>query len=223
MKAKLFNLLPILVWFVINSLTINSAGLVTSAWSQERSVHQSRLIDQDMERAAARIYKNALKSYNEQAYWKTARELIILLDYYPTFSEVDGVLYHLGESFYEMAMYKTAAQMFRFLVTKYTASKYLPHALYGLQRINYQTEDYSESLKFFSAITSRFAEAEIIDGARYYAGMAYYHQRDYDNTISTMSKIRARSDYLEHGLYTVGLAYLKKKWSIKPSMPYANS
>jgi TolA-binding protein len=223
MKVKLFHLLPILLGFVINTLAFNSTGLVSSAWSQDRMADQSRLFDQDMERAAARIYKNALKSYNEQAYWKSARELIILLDYYPAFSQADGVLYHLGESFYEMAMYKTAAQMFRFLVTKYTESEYLPQALHGLQRINYQTEDYSESLKFFSALTSRFSEVDVIDGARYYAGMAYYHQRDYDNTVTAMSKIRSRSRYFEHGLYTVGLAYLKKKWSIKPSTLCVNS
>lgn len=218
MKVKLPKQFPILAWLITYSLIFDSAWLASTAWSQYRKADQSRLVDQDMERAAARIYKNSLKSYNEKAFWKSARELIILLDYYPAFSQADGVLYHLGESFYEMAMYKTAAQMFDFLVTKYTESEYLPQALYGMQRINYQTEDYSESLKFFSAITSRFAEADVIDGARYYAGMAYYHQRDYDNTVTAMSKIRARSEYFEYGLYTVGLAYLKKKWSIKPSM-----
>lgn len=201
------------------SLT-NAPGLSSLCWSQEKTAEQERtpeqLLDHDMDKAASRLYRSALKLYDEKAYWKTARELIILLDYYPAFSQADGVLCHLGESMYEMTMYKSAAKMFRFLLTKYPQSKYLPRALLGLQRIYYQTEDYGESLKIFSGVLARFPDDDIIDGARYHAGMAYYHQRDYDNTITTLNKVRARSEYFDHSLYTVGLSYLKKKWSTRP-------
>ncbi len=202
--------------FTLTSLT----GSSSLCWSQEKAAEQERtpeqLLDHDMDKAAARLYRSALKLYDEKAYWKAARELIILLDYYPAFSQADGVLCHLGESMCEMTMYKSAAKMFRFLLTKYPQSKYLPRALFGLQRIYYQTENYGESLKIFSGILSRFPDDDIIDGARYHAGMAYYHQRDYDNTIATLNKVRARSEYFDHSLYTVGLAYLKKKWSTRP-------
>jgi TolA-binding protein len=221
MKIKTLKLPAILAWIGTVTLT-SSMGLVPFTWSQDRKTEQDRLsspqfLDHDMDRAASRLYKNALKFfYDEKAYWKAARELIILLDYYPAFAQADGVLCHLGESFYEMSMYKTSTQMFRFLLTKYPKSEYVPRALCGLQRIYYQTEDYSESLKIFSAIDTRFPDSEIIDGARYYAGMAYYHQRDYDNAIASLNRVRARSEYFDHGLYTVGLAYLKKKWSTRP-------
>ncbi len=220
MRRRSLNLLALLFYIGTFSLT-NAPGLVSSSWSQEKAAEQERtpeqLLDHDMDKAVARLYRSALKYYDEKAYWKAARELIILLDYYPTFSQADGVLCHLGESMYQMTMYKSAAKMFRFLLTKYPNSKYLPRALFGLQRIYYQTDDYDESLKIFSGIVARFPDDDIIDGARYHAGMAYYHQRDYDNTIAALNKVRARSEYFDHSLYTVGLAYLKKKWSTRPS------
>jgi TolA-binding protein len=219
MRRRLSNLLALLVGIGAFSLT-SLTGSSSLCRAQEKTPEQERtpeqLLDHDMDKAASRFYRSALKFYDEKAYWKAARELIILLDYYPAFSQADGVLCHLGESMYEMTMYKSAAKMFRFLLTKYPQSKYLPRALFGLQRIYYQTEDYSESLKIFSGVLARFPDDDIIDGARYHAGMAYYHQRDYDNTITTLNKVRARSEYFDHSLYTVGLAYLKKKWSTRP-------
>jgi TolA-binding protein len=199
---------------------------MTDSWAQDQKVEQDRipeqLQDRNMDKAASRLYQNALKYYDEKAYWKAARELIILLDYYPAFSQADGVLCHLGESMYQMTMYKSAAKMFRFLLTKYPQSQYVAEALYGLQRISYQTENHVECLKVFSGIVAKFSEDDVIDGVRYYAGMSYYHQRDYDNAIATLSKVRSRSEYFDHSLYTVALAYLKKKWSIRPLPRCAN-
>jgi TolA-binding protein len=214
-------------WFIfLFCLSTFSLMGVRSGRSQGQSPEPdgvpAQLLDPNMDKAAARLYRNALKLYDEKAYWKSARELIILLDYYPAFSQADGVLYHLGESMYQMAMYKSSAKMQRFLLTKYPQSGYLAEAFYGLQRILYQTENYSESLKIYSGIAARFGDDDIIDGARYYAGMSYYHQRDYDNAIATLSKVRARSEYFDHSLYTVGLSYLKKKWLTRLSSPCAN-
>ncbi len=210
--------------FIITWLCIGLLGLVNvvDAWSQEQDGVPELLQDRNMDRAAARLYQNARKNFDEKAYWKAARELIILLDYYPAFSQVDGVLYHLGESMYQMTMYKSSAKMFRFLLTKYPQSEYAAEALYGLQQIAYQTENYDECLKLFSGIAAKFSGDDIIDGARYYAGMSYYSQRDYDNAIAALSKVRARSKYFDHSLYTVGLAYLKKKWLIEPSLRCVN-
>jgi len=195
-------------------------------WAQEAESKQNgvpeQLQDRNMDRAALRLYQNALKYYDEKAHWKAAREFIVLLDYYPSFSQADGVLYHLGESMYQMTMYKSAAKMFRFLLTKYPQSEYVAGALYGLQRISYQTDNHPEGLKIFSGIVAKFGEDDVIDGARYYAGMAYFNQRDYDNAIATLSKVRARSEYFDHSLYAVGLAHLKKKRSTRPLLHYAS-
>jgi TolA-binding protein len=219
MKIRSSQFVTLLVWMA-------TIILIGAVWSQEPESSQSRtpeqLLDHDMDKAASRLYRNALRFYQDQAYWKAARELILLIDYYPAFSQTDGVLYHLGESLYEMGMYKSAAQMFRFLLTKHQKSEYIGQALYGLQRIHYQTENYEESLQIFSGIAARFADGEIIDGARYHAGMAYYNQRDYDNCIASLSGVRSRSEYFDYSLYTVGLSYLKKKWSPRPLPHFAS-
>jgi tetratricopeptide (TPR) repeat protein len=219
-RISLTPLVSLLVW--VNTFFLTNTGeFISFAWSQERmSVRDGspqQLLDPEMERAAFRLYKNALKFYDQKTYWKAARELIIILDYYPAFNQADGVLCHLGECLYEMRMYKSAAQMFRFLITKYPQSEYLAQAFYGLQRIHYQTEEHAESLIIYSGIVNRFSDASIIDGVYYYAGMSYYYQREYDNTIAVLSKVRSRSEYFDYSLYTVGLAYLKKKRSTRPS------
>lgn len=220
MRIRLTHFIAALFCLLLASL----AG--SRAWAQGAEPKPNgvpeQLLDRNMDRAALRLYQNALKYYDEKAHWKAAREFIVLLDYYPAFSQADGVLYHLGESMYQMTMYKSAAKMFRFLLTKYPLSGYAAESLYGLQRISYQTENHAECLNIYSGLVTKFNDDEVIDGARYYAGMSYYGQRDYDNAIATLNKVRARSEYFDHSLYTVGLAYLKKKQSTRLLPPYEN-
>jgi TolA-binding protein len=212
MKIRLTHFLAAVLCLAFSGIT---------SWAQEPGSQQNgvpeQLQDRNMDRAALRLYQNALKYYDEKAHWKAAREFIVLLDYYPAFSQADGVLYHLGESMYQMTMYKSAAKMFRFLLTKYSESGYAAGAFYGLQRISYQTENHPECLKIFSGLVAKFGDSDVIDGARYYAGMSYFNQRDYDNAIATLGKVRARSEYFDHSLYTIGLAHLKKKRSTRLS------
>ena len=170
-----------------------------------------RSVDRNMERVAQRLYKSALKFYQDRAYWKAARELIILLDYYPSFSDADGVLCHLGESLYSMDMYKSSHKMFRFLVTKFPQSELVPQGLYGLQRIQYQAENYAESLKIYDALVANYPKSDLMGGIHYFGGMAHFHLHDYDQAIATLGKIGARSEYSDYGLYTLALAQLKKK------------
>lgn len=176
--------------------------------------------DRERERAASRLYDGALKYYKTEVYWKAARELITILDYYPAYSKIDGVLMHLGESLFNMQMYDSASRMFRYLATKYPNSAHLGEALHGLQRINYEAGDLEESQKIYHGIIARFGKSEIIDGAHYYGGMGYFQMQNYDSTTALMSRISSRSRYFDYGLYTTGLALLKKKTSTSQSKPF---
>lgn len=169
--------------------------------------------DRTLERIAMRLYKSALRSYENEEFWRASRDLIIILDFYPTFSAIDGVLFYLGESLYRMEMYRSGDKIFRYLISRYPASEYVPQALFGLQKIHYNTQNYDESLKFYTGITTRFREREVLDGAYYYGAMAFFHQKQYDDAIRAFKKIRSRSDYFDYGLYTIGLTFLKKKIS----------
>lgn len=187
------------------------AVLIACAGTWAEAQDKPRGEDRNMERVAQRLYKSALKFYYDRAYWKAARELIILLDYYPSFSDADGVLCHLGESLYSMEMYKSSHKMFRFLVTKFPQSELVPQGLYGLQRIQYQAENYAESLKIYDALVANYPKSDLMGGIHYFGGMAYFHLHDYDKAIATLGKISNRSEYFDYGLYTFGLAQLKKK------------
>ena len=192
-----------------------SLGFTSNPELKDKSPLDKGYQDRNMEKVALRLYKSSLKFYYERAYWKAARELIILLDYYPAFSQADGVLYHLGECLYSMEMLKSSHKMFRFLVTKFPDSEYLVYGLYGLQRIQYQMESYEESLKIYSAILANYPKSGPIDGIYYFGGMAQFHQNDYDAAIETLGKVSSRSEYFDHSLYTVGLSHLKKKASTR--------
>ncbi len=200
---------------IITSLLI--FGAVSGARAFASTPHlpatqdNARGVDRNMERVAQRLYKSALKFYYDRAYWKAARELIILLDYYPSFSDADGVLCHLGESLYSMDMFKSSHKMFRFLVTKFPQSEYVPQGLYGLQRIQYQAENYAESLKIYDALVANYPNTDLMNGIHYFGGMAYFHLHNYDKAIAILSQIGSRSEYYDYGLYTIGLAQLKKK------------
>ncbi len=195
---------------MLGGTTVIPVQLAGSAGGEEARITRAPK-NGDLERVAKRLYRKALKEFEDEEYWKATRDLIIILDFYSTFSEIDGVVFHLGESLYEMDMYKSSNKMFKYLLRQYPSSKYLPRALFGLQRIYYNTNELDESLKYYRGITTRFRDSEILDGAYYYGGMAYFHKDDYTNAIRAIGKVRSRSEYYDYSLYTVGLAFLKKK------------
>lgn len=198
------------------SAVCSFGGFFSSTVAQEKQASETRVSDRNMEKVAARIYRDALKFYDERAYWKAAREFIILLDYYPSFSQADGVLCNLGECLYSMDMFKSSHKMFRFLVTKFPQSEYVAQGLHGLQRIQYQAENYPESIKVYNAILSTYPGSKVEDGVHYFAGMAYFHEHDYENTIAVLEKVGSRSEFYDYSLYTIGLSHLKKKASTTP-------
>ena len=169
--------------------------------------------EKEIERAGMRLFKSALRNFESKSYWKATRELVVLLDFYEGFSQTDGVLYYLGECLYEMNMYRSSNKVFKYLITNYPGSDYLPQALLGLQKIHYNIQDLDESLKYYMGLTHRYRNSKVMDGVYYYGGMAYYHQKKYDEALKALSKIRSRSEYFDYALYTVGLAFLKKKIS----------
>jgi len=211
-KQLIFRLLWIAVALLTICLSQNAAtaSLLAPA-GNDAAASIDEVQDRELERAASRLYDGALNYYKTEAYWKAARELITILDYYPAYSKIDGVLMHLGESLYNMHMLDSASRMFRYLATKYPNSVYLGEALQGLQRIYYETGDYEESLKIYNTIAGGFAEQEIVDGAHYFGGMAYFQMQNYDSTVAAMARISPRSRHFDFGLYTTGLALLKKK------------
>ncbi|MDZ7266411.1 MAG: hypothetical protein ONB48_03945 [candidate division KSB1 bacterium] len=198
------------------AVLVGTSLLAPPAAAQEQLAAGNRGVDRNMEKVASRIYREALKFYYDRAYWKAAREFIILLDYYPAFSQADAVLANLGECLYSMDMFRSSHKMFRFLVTKFPKSEHVAQGLYGLQRIQYQAENYAESLKVYEAILAKYPHTEVIDGVHYFAGMAYFHEHDYDKSIAILSKVGSRSEFYDFSLYTIGLSHLKKKASTTP-------
>ncbi|MFQ5707087.1 MAG: tol-pal system YbgF family protein [bacterium] len=170
-------------------------------------------------RAALNLYKKALDNYEEEVYWKSALDLIVLLDYYPKFSKMDGVVYHLGSCLYEMDMFAAADRLFRYLLKATPRTPLLPKALLGLQKIYYKRKNYRQSLKFYKALEAHYSHSNIIGESRYYAGQSYYYLKNYNLVPEILGHVGSKSEFYPFALYTTGLAQLKKKMSEVPYVP----
>ena len=195
-----------------NTYGKNSATffVYNSSRNEETNVQQ-RIDNSDMRRAGSHLYKKALNNIKENLYWKSALDLIVLLDFYPEFSKLDGVIYHLGYCLYEMEMFEGAAGLYEYLLKAIPKTPFLADALLGLQKVYYQKNNYQQSLRFYKALEAYYSDDEVINESRYYAGQSYFHLNNYILVPEIMTYIERNSEFYLFGLYTSGLAYLKKK------------
>ncbi len=167
--------------------------------------------NEDLEKASQKLHEQALAHFDQEKYWESARDLIILMDFYPDYSKIDKVVYTLGDCLYEIGLYEGAGNIYKFLIKKYIRSPHLPNALLGLQRIQFDTKDYARCIEFYKAILRGSPSSDILDCSRYYAGQSYYYMKDYPRAIQVLSQISDTSPYYDYGIYNIGLSLLRMK------------
>jgi len=193
---------------VIPSVSLALLVTASSGLSQAQT-------SEDLEHLAYRTFKEGLRQYEAGAYWKAAKEFIVILDYYPSFSRLDATLYSLGECLYRMELYVASGRVFKHLVRTHPQSEWVPRALYGLERVAYQTKNLRDGVRYYEALREKYHNLDFEDGARYYAGQSHYELRNYDMAIAILEPIDPGSSFYDYALYTLGLAHLKKKASNK--------
>jgi len=154
---------------------------------------------------------DARSAFARQAFWQSAHDLIILLDFNPRFAKTDEVIYLLGDCLYEIGLPGGAGKLYKFLVSRYVRSPFLPQALLGLLRIEYDRGDYTRCIEFYETIARSNAPTPVLDAASYYAGQCYYRYKDYPRAIKLFGAISSTSAYYDYGQYTLGLSYLRMK------------
>jgi len=164
-----------------------------------------------MQKLAERVFESAIKLFNAKKYWDATQELIILIDYYPQYSKIDGVYYYVAEALGQLEMNKPAAQAFKWLISKYPQSEYAPHGLMGLLKIAFRQKDYKQALTYYYTILKKYSESEVLNAARYYAGQSLYHLKKWDQAILLLKRINIQDEYYDYSLYTISLCMLKKK------------
>ncbi|MBN1541069.1 tetratricopeptide repeat protein [candidate division KSB1 bacterium] len=179
--------------------------------AQFRRQQSEKVIYQDLEKASEKLFLEAKNHYDATRYWEAARDLIILLDFHPSYSRIDQSLLILGDCLYEIGLTEGASKLYRHLVRKYIRSPFLPNALLGLQRIEYDRGDYSKCLEYYTVINRGNPKREILDGARYYAGLCHHKLKDYVQAVKILQEISDKSAYYPYGLYTIGLSHLRLK------------
>ncbi len=165
------------------------------------------------EKLARSIYKSAHKEFKKKKYWDAALDLIFILDFYPHFTALDRAVLLLGNSMYEMGIYRGADKMYRYILKSIPKTDLLPQAILGLQKVHYQLGHYQKSLKFYTALESHFPRDKVMDESHYYAGETFYHMKNYSMVESTMQLVGKKSEFYPFALYTSALTDLKKKES----------
>ncbi len=185
--------------------------VLVGSWINVPASAQQSLADREMERIADGLLSQAKGHIKSGAQWQAARDLALLLDYYPQYKKMDEVLLLLAGCLYEMELYNAASAAYTYLVKNYFGSPLLAKGLLGLQKTAYKQGRYQESLNFYEAILQAPRPVDVDDEARYYAGQSYYNIKDYASALEALLNLDTRSDYYCYGLYTVGLSLLKMK------------
>lgn len=178
---------------------------------QTSSRRMESALQDDLENASEKLHFEAKRHLKEARYWEAARDLIILLDFYPDYSQIDDAVFILGDCLYEIGIMDGATRIYRYLVKKFIRSPLLPKALLGLQRIEYDTGNYARCIEFYNAIVRGTPEQDVLDVARYYAGQSYYSFKDYPNAIKIIDEMNENSPYYDYAHYTKALALLRMK------------
>lgn len=190
---------------------------VPEAPAQQFDAAAEAALQRDMDRAADRIFRDAVGFMKKEQYWKATRELIVILDFHPQYPKLDAVLYQLGRALYEMQMLQAAERIFTYAMDKYRNSGYLGDLILGLQKVHYQQNDFAKSLRFYVAFLKSFRHrTDLMDEAHYYGGQAYYYSRNYDIAELSLKYVGTRSEFYPYALYSLGLIHLKKKTLRRP-------
>ncbi|GBD93496.1 outer membrane protein assembly factor BamD [bacterium BMS3Abin05] len=175
--------------------------------------------EEAINRAAEKVYKNALSEMESREYWKAAQNLIVITDYYSDYKNLDAVLYNLGTCMFHLELYSAAEKIYVYLIKNYLDSPYVSNAIYGLERVYYTEKMYNRALTYFQVITEKFPNMNEMDGAYYYAGQSYFYSNDFTQAILMLKRVPHKSSFRGYALYTIGLGYLKKKMSIRQLSP----
>ncbi len=172
---------------------------------------QDKILDKEIERAANQILRGSIELFKEGAFWKCARELIILMDYYPDYEKFDEVIFYLAQCLFEEDLSTAAERMYKHLLKKFPASSFIPGTLLGLEKTYYHQNNYKLALSVYFAILKKSPDSkELLNAAYYYAGLSHFHLKNYDMAINVLKKIDDSSNYYDSALYTTALSYLKK-------------
>jgi tetratricopeptide (TPR) repeat protein len=167
--------------------------------------------ERDLEKASDKLYVQADRRFKDGKYWEAARDLIVLLDFYPRYSRIDEATYILADCLYEIGLNDGANKLYRHLVKNYVRSPYLPNALLGLQRVKYDQHDYVKSLEFFKVVDRTNPPEHIHDASRYIAGLCYQRLHEYSQAVTVLSAVSDNSPFYPYALYTLAINHLRLK------------
>jgi len=173
----------------------------------------------ELERAADKILKQAENHLKKSEFWLCAQELIIIMDYYQSYSQLDKVVHLLGLCLLEEQLYTASIRMYNFLLKKFPKSQYLADALLGLEKAFYAQQEHKQALRVYYVIIKKSNQSKILDEARYVAGQCHYQLKNYDMAINILKDVSNQSEFYDSALYTIAISYLKKS-NVATSVDY---
>ena len=122
---------------ILLSMWIVNALSTSFALSQNLNTAEAKQI----ERAGEKVYKEAIELFDDGNFWQCSKKLFIIMDFYTEFSKLDKVIYYMGECLYEEEINGAAQKMFKYVIRKYTESRYFCQSMFVLQKASYQEGD----------------------------------------------------------------------------------
>lgn len=193
------------------------AGLALCSATNVLPVNYRLLQDDDekqreeIEKAAKKLRKQAEDRYEDGAYWQAAVDLILILDFYPAYSQKEDAIFLLARSLYEMQMYEGVDALYRHLLKSVKRPRLVAESILGLQKVAFQKKDYQQSLKFYHVLESHYTQHDGIHEARYFAEQTYFNLQNYNIVHNIAAHINKKSAFYPFARYTSGLAHVKKK------------
>jgi len=203
-------LMTLLVLLHFNSPVLANPQTPVDSWGDEEVDATGQ---DEIEKSAKKLFSSATKNYHDNHCWSTTADLIPIMEFYPTFSKLEDVVYMLANCQYDLQMYDGADRLYRYLLGSVKKTRLVPEAILGLQKVSYKKGNYQQSLKFYKALESHYTEDDVIDEARYYAEQTYFNMQNYNLVQNITPNLARKSKFYPFALYTSGLAYLKKKTS----------
>jgi TolA-binding protein len=209
-KKAVFLILFIIIMI---QLIISDVSLFAETKTASPSLltsQQDNRSKKELEVLANKIYDAGIRLFKKGEYWNCAQELIIVMDFFPEFSQMDKVVNYLGHCLFQEELNFASIRMFNYLLKNYKQSKHVPDALLGLERAFYQQKEYKQALRVYYAVLKNPARYKnILDEARYLAGKCHYHLKNYDIAVRILKKVDNHNKFYDSALYTTALSYLK--------------
>ncbi|MBN2091264.1 tetratricopeptide repeat protein, partial [candidate division KSB1 bacterium] len=167
--------------------------------------------ESERERMLERAMKDAVLNYSAREYDLAELQFgDIMRNFSPYFSNLDGVLFYIGESNYAQSYYDAALEQYDKLIKDYPKSSYYGQALWKCLMICYTYDWGKKFFQYYEKLNAvpQDQSSKEVNGAHYLAGYLYASMGSFAKARQLLMKVEQGSQYYHPAQYTLGIVYV---------------